>query len=79
MRIGVFTLQADATADPAIVAKHAEDLGFSFYWVPDRIILPVTYSTPYPGNPGDGPDPESWFDAMHSPEVGETSPATMQL
>ena len=24
MRIGVFTLQADATADPAIVAKHAD-------------------------------------------------------
>jgi alkanesulfonate monooxygenase SsuD/methylene tetrahydromethanopterin reductase-like flavin-dependent oxidoreductase (luciferase family) len=49
MRIGVFTLQADATADPAIVAKHAEDLGFSSYWVPDHIILPVNYKTEYPG------------------------------
>ena len=49
MRIGIFTLQADATADPAIVAKHAEDLGFSSYWVPDHIILPVNYKADYPG------------------------------
>jgi len=58
MKIGVFSIQPDANADPAIVAKHAEDLGFASYWVPDHIILPVKYSTPYPGNTGDGPDPE---------------------
>lgn len=58
MRIGVFSIQPDTAADPAIVAKHAEDLGFTSYWVPDHIILPVKYSTKYPGNPGDGEDPE---------------------
>jgi probable F420-dependent oxidoreductase len=41
------------------VAKHAEDLGFASYWVPDHLILPVQYSTPYPGNPRPGaPDPD---------------------
>jgi len=58
MKIGIFSILPDVAADPAIVAKHAEDLGFASYWVPDHIILPVTYSTPYPGNPGTGPDPD---------------------
>lgn len=58
MKIGVFSILPDAKADPAIVARHAESLGFASYWVPDHIILPVNYSTPYPGNPGTGPDPD---------------------
>ncbi|MFT4582427.1 MAG: putative F420-dependent oxidoreductase [Gammaproteobacteria bacterium] len=58
MRIGIFCIQPDANADPAIVAKHAEDLGFASYWVPDHIVLPVTTTTSYPGNPGGGPDPD---------------------
>jgi len=58
MKIGVFSVLPDAAADPAVVAKHAEDLGFTSYWVPDHIILPLKYSTPYPGNLGTGPDPD---------------------
>jgi probable F420-dependent oxidoreductase len=59
MKVGVFSILPDAAADPAIVARHAEDLGFASYWVPDHIILPVQYSTPYPGNPKPGtPDPD---------------------
>lgn len=60
MKTGVFSILPDALADPAIVARHAEDLGFASYWVPDHIVLPVAYSTPYPGNPKPGiePDPE---------------------
>lgn len=58
MKLGVFSILPDAVADPALVARHAEALGFASYWVPDHIVLPVTYSTPYPGNPGDGPDPD---------------------
>ena len=60
MKVGVFSILPDAVADPAIVAKHAEDLGFASYWVPDHVILPVKYSTPYPGNPKPGvaPDPD---------------------
>jgi probable F420-dependent oxidoreductase len=59
MKVGIFSILPDAEADPAIVAKHAEDLGFASYWVPDHLILPVQYSTPYPGNPRPGaPDPD---------------------
>ena len=58
MKVGIFCIQPDAAADPAVVASHAEGLGFASYWVPDHIILPVTYETKYPGKLGDGPDPE---------------------
>lgn len=60
MKVGVFSILPDSAADPAVVARHAEDLGFASYWVPDHIILPVSYSTPYPGNlkPGVEPDPD---------------------
>lgn len=58
MEVGVFSILPDADADPALVAKHAESLGFGSYWVPDHTILPVHYSDRYPGNQGDGPDPD---------------------
>lgn len=58
MKVGVFSILPDALADPAVVAKHAEDLGFSSYWVPDHIVVPVQYSTPYPGNPKPGVEPD---------------------
>lgn len=58
MKFGVFSILPDADADPAVVARHAEDVGFSSYWVPDHVVLPVEYSTPYPGNPGGGADPD---------------------
>ena len=58
MKIGVFSILPDMTADPAVVAKHAEALGFDSYWVPDHTILPVSYQEQYPGvAPGEpGPD-----------------------
>lgn len=59
MNVGIFSILPDMAADPAVVARHAEALGFSSYWVPDHLILPVKYSTPYPGNPDPGsPDPD---------------------
>jgi probable F420-dependent oxidoreductase len=58
MRIGVFSIQPDAAADPAVVAKHAEDLGFTSYWVPDHIVLPVESESSYPGKAEDDTDPE---------------------
>ena len=58
MKLGVFSILPDVESDPAIVARHAESLGFSSYWVPDHIILPVKYDTKYPGNIGGGPDPD---------------------
>jgi len=41
MDIGVFSAMPSAEADPAIIAKRAEELGFESYWVPDHPILPV--------------------------------------
>lgn len=39
-------------ADPAIVAKRAEELGFESYWVGDHTIIPITSSVQYPGARG---------------------------
>jgi len=58
MDIGVFSILPDMAADPAVVAKRAEELGFESYWVPDHTILPVTYSEKYPGVAPNMPDPD---------------------
>ena len=58
MKVGIFCIQPDMDANPARVAAHAEALGFNSYWAPDHIILPAKYETKYPGNSGDGPDPD---------------------
>jgi probable F420-dependent oxidoreductase len=51
MEIGVFLLPSEQSADPAVVAKKAEELGFASFWVPEHAILPVQCSTGYPGSP----------------------------
>lgn len=58
MKVGVFSILPDAAADPAVVGRHAEGLGFASYWVPDHLVLPVTTSTRYPGNPRPDVDPD---------------------
>lgn len=75
MKIGVFSILPNMAADPAVVAKHAEQLGFDSYWVPDHTILPVTYSDQYPGvRPGEpGPD---YLWQMPDPLIALTRAAT---
>ena len=51
MKIGVFLLPSEQSADPAVVAKRAEELGFASFWVPEHPILPVRCSSGYPGTP----------------------------
>ena len=61
MDIGIISILTDMSADPAIVAKHGEDLGFESYWAPDHTILPVTFSDSYPGGaPGAEPPDYLW-------------------
>ena len=58
MKIGIFLFATDASADPAVLAKRAEELGFASFWVPEHPIIPVKSASPYPGS-RDGiiPDP----------------------
>jgi probable F420-dependent oxidoreductase len=58
MDVGVFQVQQDGRADPAIVAKRAEELGFESYWAPDHTIIPVEFSETYPGGAPDAEPPE---------------------
>lgn len=58
MDVGVVQIMPNGAADPAVTAKHAEELGFESYWVADHTILPVTSSVRYPGAPPEGPEPD---------------------
>jgi probable F420-dependent oxidoreductase len=51
MKLGVFLLPSAQSADPAAVAKRAEELGFGSFWAPEHPILPVHCSSGYPGTP----------------------------
>lgn len=53
MDVGVFYFASGESADPAIVAKRAEDLGFASFWVPEHPVLPVQTTTGYPAAPND--------------------------
>jgi probable F420-dependent oxidoreductase len=58
MKLGIFQPKADSKCDPAIVAKHAEELGFESYWLPDHTIIPVRSSVKYPGADAEGREPD---------------------
>ncbi len=50
MQVGVFMLATESSADPAVVAKKAEELGFASFWAPEHPIIPVKYASRYPGS-----------------------------
>lgn len=58
MKVGVFLLASEQAADPAVVAKKAEELGFASFWAPEHAILPVHYASRYPASP-DGRIPQA--------------------
>ena len=63
MNIGVSTFPTDYSADIAIIAKRAEELGFDSLWVPEHPILPVNASSPWPGS-ADGVIPRVYADIV---------------
>lgn len=58
MELGVFFFTSGESADPAIIAKKAEDLGFASIWVPEHPVLPVHTTVGYPAAP-DRPIPRT--------------------
>lgn len=49
MNVGLMHVTPYSKADPATVARRAEELGFESYWVGDYTIVPVQSSKTYPG------------------------------
>jgi probable F420-dependent oxidoreductase len=62
MKIGIMMFPTRHPVDVAVVAQHAEALGFDSLWVGEHPIMPVQSTSPFPGSP-DGKIPESysWF------------------
>ncbi len=63
MNIGISTFPTDYSADVAVIAKRAEELGFDSFWVPEHPILPVNASSPWPGS-ADGVIPKVYADIV---------------
>jgi probable F420-dependent oxidoreductase len=59
MQIGVFVFATDASADPAVLAKKAEEVGFASFWVPEHPVIPIKYTSRYPGS-ADGIIPDAY-------------------
>ena len=59
MSVGIFVFQTGQSVDAAILAKHAEELGFESFWVPEHAIIPVHTTLPYAGSP-DGVIPDAY-------------------
>ena len=72
MDIGISTFPTDYSADIALVAKKAEELGFESMWVPEHIVLPAGDTTPWPGS-ADGVIPKVYADIV-DPFVKDLSP-----
>jgi probable F420-dependent oxidoreductase len=49
MKIGLMHVTPFSKADPAVVAKRAEEFGYESYWVGDHTIIPEISSVEYPG------------------------------
>jgi hypothetical protein len=47
MKFGTFLYQRSPNSIAAVACK-AEESGFESLWIPEHIILPVTYRSPYP-------------------------------
>ena len=63
MEIGISSFLTDYSVDVAVVAKRAEELGFSTLWVPEHSILPVNTDSPWPGS-ADGKVPKVYADIV---------------
>jgi probable F420-dependent oxidoreductase len=59
MRIGIFEFVIDQSADPAVLAKRAEELGFYSFWVPEHPIIPIHHTSRYPASE-DGIIPDAY-------------------
>ena len=59
MNIGVLASPAMGTVDIAFTARVAEELGFESIWCAEHPVIPVHYTTPYPGAP-DGIVPSNY-------------------
>ena len=80
MDLGVFVFDSARSIDPAALARRAEEVGFSSYWVPEHTVLPVKPSPGQGGGIRNDTIPESYYhiaDPMIT--LGRASGATSRI
>ncbi len=70
---GLLIFPTDYAVAPAVLARHAEELGFESLFFPEHTHIPASRKSPWPGG-GDLP-PEYWH--SHDPFVGLTAAASV--
>ena len=59
MQVGLFVFETAYSLDTAVLAKHAEDVGFESFWVPEHPVIPGQTTSPYRGS-ADGVLPDAY-------------------
>ena len=75
MKYGVFIFATDLAMDPAQLAVAAEERGFSSFYVPEHVHMPVERTTPFPRSE-DGSLPEE-YRRIHDPFVALAAAASV--
>ena len=77
--IAISTFPTDYSADIAVLARRAEELGFESLWVPEHPVIPVNAKTPWPGA-ADGIIPKVYADIVDPfVALGRASAVTTRL
>jgi probable F420-dependent oxidoreductase len=59
MQVGLFVFETAYSLDTAVLAKHAEDVGFESFLVPEHPVIPGQTTSPYRGS-ADGVLPDAY-------------------
>jgi probable F420-dependent oxidoreductase len=70
MKIGILIAANEHTADPAMLGRKMEQLGFESIWLPDHPVLPVHSTTPLPETPPDQGQIPEVYSHISDPFVG---------
>jgi probable F420-dependent oxidoreductase len=77
VQIGVTVFQTDRCPPPALVARAAEERGFSSYYVPEHTHLPVSRATPWPMGSATGAELPAGYARILDPYVALATAAAV--
>jgi probable F420-dependent oxidoreductase len=77
VRVGVTLFQTDRCPPPAVVARAAEERGFSSYYVPEHTHIPTSRQTPWPMGQETGAELPSGYSHILDPYIALATAAAV--